>query len=128
MILDTGICTIFRKTDTTNTAATTQPDMPGNMPKIGYTLIGCGWYRELSFETSPEWTTEGRREQKADGRIRILQNRSIQQNDIVVPEQLSTFAGRSADAPVYRIIRAYHGQDDDSPALISDLTLEVVKP
>lgn len=119
MILDTGICTIFRKTDTAD---------PGAMPKWSYTPIYSSWYKELSYETSPSWRTEGRKELKADGRIRVHQNRGIRQNDIVVLEQLANFAERSNGAAVYQIVRAFHGTDDDGPTLISDLTLEVVRP
>lgn len=119
MILDTGICTVFRETDTSEA---------GGMPTTGYTLIGSSWYKEISYETAPAWPTDGRKEQKADGRIRILQNLGIMQNDVVVLEELSAFSGKSAGAPVYRITRAYHGKDDDGPALISDLTLEVMTP
>lgn len=119
MILDTGICTVFRKTDVSQ---------PGAMPTVGYTRIGGSWYREMSYETSPVWQTDGRREQRADGRIRILQDRGIKQDDVVVLEDLARFQDRSANAAVYRIIRAWHGQDDDGPTLISDLTLEVVMP
>ena len=119
MILDKGICTVFRKTDGASA---------GGMPTVTYTPIMCSWYGELSYETSPEWQTDGRKEQRADGRIRILQNRSIAQNDVVVPEQLTAFKDKSANAPVYRITRAFHGMDDDGPTLISDLTLEVIRP
>ena len=132
MILDTGICTIFRKTDTTTltvpAGSTAQADTPGSMPKIGYTKIGCGWYGELSYETTSDRAGEGRKEQKIDGRIRLLQNRTITQNDVVVLEELDSFTKRSAGAPVYRITRAYHGKDDDGPTLISDLSLEVIRP
>lgn len=119
MILDKGICTVFRESDTS---------AAGSMPVKSYTPIGCSWYGELSYETSSNWQTEGRKEQKADGRIRILQNRSIAQNDVVILEQLSAYKDRSANAIVYRITRAFHGQDDDGPTQISDLTLEVIKP
>ena len=119
MILDKGICTVFRETD--SAAA-------GSMPVKAYAPIWCSWYGELSYETSPNWQTDGRKEQKADGRIRILQNRNIAQDDVVILEQLSAYKDRSANAIVYRITRAFHGQDDDGPTPISDLTLEVVKP
>ena len=119
MILDTGICTVFRETDTSEA---------GGMPETGYTLIGSSWYRELSYETSPAWPTDGRKEQKADGRIRILQNRGIAQNDVVVPELLTKFSDKTAGTPVYRIARVFHGMDDDGPTQISDLTLEVMQP
>lgn len=119
MILDTGICTVFRKTDSASA---------GSMPTATYAPIGCSWYRELSYETSPEWQTEGRKEQKSDGRIRILQNRSISQDDVVILEHLAAYDERSENAAVYRVARAYHGQDDDGPTQISDLTLEVISP
>ena len=119
MILDKGICTVFRETD--SAAA-------GSMPVKAYAPIWCIWYGELNYETSPEWQTDGRKEQHADGRIRILQNRGIAQNDVVILEQLAAYKDRSANAIVYRITRAFHGQDDDGPTPISDLTLEVVKP
>ena len=119
MILDTGICTVFRKTDASTA---------GSMPAPTYERIGSSWYGELSYETSPAWQTEGRKEQRADGRIRVLQNRSIAQNDVVVLEDLQSFSERSENATVYRVSRAYHGMDDDGPTLISDLTLEVTKP
>lgn len=118
MILDKGICTVFRETDVS---------LPGEMPTVGYVPIWASWYGELSYETSPVWETDGRKEQKADGRIRILQNRGIRQNDTVVLEHLAKFSEKSADAPVYRIIRAWHGTDDDGPTEISDLTLEVTE-
>ena len=119
MILDKGICTVFRKRDVSE---------PGYMPTVSYLPIAASWYGELSYETSPIWQTEGRKEQKADGRIRILQNRRIAQDDIVVLEHLASIEERSADAVVYKVIRAFHGTDDDGPTEISDLTLEVVKP
>lgn len=119
MILDKGICTVFRKTDSAEAGA---------MPTVTYAPIWSSWFGELSFETVPEWQTDGRKEQRADGRIRILQNRGIAQNDVVVLEHLAAFKDRSANAPVYRVIRAFHGLDDDGPTQISDLTLEVIRP
>lgn len=119
MILDSGICTVFRKRDVSS---------PGDMPTVEYLPIWASWYGELSYETAPTWQTEGRKEQRADGRIRVLQCRSIRQNDVVVLEHLASFADRSEGATVYRIVRAYHGTDDDGPTEISDLTLEVTEP
>ena len=119
MILDTGICTIFRKVDISE---------PGRMPSVGYVLIGCSWYGRLNYETSPVWQTDGRQEQRVDKKIRILQNTMIAEDDVCILEELASFEERSEDAVVYRIIRAYHGQDDNSPDLISDLSLEVVQP
>ena len=119
MILDKGICTIFRKQDVS---------AAGAMPTVTYLPIWASWYGELSYETSPVWQTEGRKEQKADGRIRVLQSRRIAQNDVVVLEHLASFDERSSDALVYRITRAFHGTDDDGPTDVSDLTLEVIHP
>ena len=119
MILDTGICTVFRKTDVSS---------PGSMPTWTYMPIWASWYGELNYETAPVWETDGRKELKIDGRIRIMQNKEIRQNDVVVLEHLASWDERSADAVAYRIVRAYHGMDDDGPTKISDLSLEVVKP
>lgn len=119
MILDSGICTVFRKTDVSE---------PGCMPTYTYLPIWASWYAELSYETAPTWQTDGRKEQRADERIRVLQCRTIRQNDVVVLEHLESFAERTEGAPVYKVIRAYHGADDDGPTMISDLTLEVIEP
>lgn len=119
MILDAGICTVFHPGNSAE---------PGKMPTVTYTPIWASWYGVLNYETSPQWATEGRKEQKADGRIRIQQCDRITQDDIVILEHLESYDSRSEGATVYRIIRAWHGNDDDSPAKISDLTLEVVKP
>ena len=119
MILDSGICTVFRKTDTSD---------PGDMPTVDHFPIWASWYAELSYETTPTWQTEGRKEQRADGRIRVLQCRSIRQDDVVVLEHLASFNERSEGAVVYRITRAFHGVDDEGPTMIYDLTLEVIDP
>lgn len=119
MILDTGICSIFHRGDVS---------APGSMPTYGYTHVFSGWYKELSYETAPSWQTEGRKDQKADGRVRILQCRSIVQDDVLVMAEFSEWKDRPAGAKAYRIVRAYHGMDDDGPTPISDLTLEVVTP
>ena len=116
MILDTGICTVFRAHDIAQ---------PGEMPKKAYTPICHGWYGELSFETSPVWATEGRNEQRVDSRIRILQNRAIAQDDVVILARVDEFP---SGAVAYRITRAYHGVDEDGPTPITDLTLEVISP
>ena len=119
MILDTGICSIFHRGDTSE---------PGGMPAYGYTHLFSGWYRELSYETAPAWQTEGRKDQRADGRIRILQCRNIAQNDVVVLAEFSDWKNRPSGATAYKITRAWHGMDDDGPTPISDLTLEVISP
>ena len=119
MILDTGICTIYREADTS---------APGDMPVKGYVIITSGWFGELSFETSPVWQTEGRKEQRADRKIRILQCRAIAQDDVVIVDHEGAYNDRPLGSVVYKIIRAYHGKDDDGPTLITDLTLEVISP
>ena len=120
MILDKGICTVFREYDTA---------LSGEMPRLGYTVFWKSWYGELSFETRPARPTDGREELRTDARIRIQQNRDIRQRDIVVLKNVDTFGDADhSGVPVYRVTRAWHGQDDDSPALITDLNLEVYTP
>ena len=119
MLLDAGVCTIFRMLD--NSGA-------GDMPSKAYTPVFRSWYGELSFETSPSRPTEGREERKTDARIRVLQNRTLCQGDVVVLADLSEFVDLADGTPVYRITRAYHGQDDGGPTPITDLTLEVYEP
>ena len=119
MILDSGILTVFRKSNT--------PDL-GRMPAPSYTMLHMGWYGRLNFETSPVRPTEGRQEHQTDLRVRILQCLSIRQNDVAVLRQLSVMPDAQAGETVYRITRAYHGTDPDNGALISDLSLEVVEP
>ena len=117
MILDSGICTVFRKYDLA---------LSGEMPRPGFAVFWKSWYGELNFETSPQRPTEGREERRTDARIRVQQNRDIRQHDIVVLCNVDRF--EDAEGPVYEITRAWHGKDDGSPAEISDLTLEVYEP
>lgn len=117
MILDSGICSIFTATDTAQS---------GKMPVKTYSLKYQSWYGELSFETSPAYPTDGRKERQTDARIRVLQNRTIKQDDIVLLEQAATYEARTTRP--YRITRAYHGMDEENATLITDLTLEVVTP
>lgn len=119
MILDTGICTVFRKSDIS---------CAGKMPKWGYEKIWSSWYRELSYSSRPAWQTEGRKELRVENKIRILQNRNIRENDIVVLEELAAWNDRSSGAVIYDIVKTWHGPDDDGPTPVTDLTLEVVTP
>lgn len=119
MILDSGICTIFRRTDAAQ---------PGAMPVPVHTPIFRSWYGELDFETSPVWQTDGRKSLQADARIRVLQNREIRQHDVVILRELEDWPDPAGADTVYQITRAYHGTDDDGPTPITDLTLEVVQP
>ena len=121
MILDTGICTVFREADVAEA---------GYMPRKAWEVIGKSWYRELSFSTEPTRETERRLETRIDQRIRVHQMRMIRKEDRVVLADVSEYPTGSAqgEPTIYRITRAYHGQDDDSPALISDLALVEVSP
>ena len=113
MNLDKGICTVYR---TANTAA------PGAKPVLTETAFFESWYGELNFETSAARPTDTRKEIRTDARIRILQNREIREHDRVA---LSVY---SQDPERYEIERAYHGRDDESGELITDLTLKKVTP
>lgn len=119
MILDKGICTVFRKIDVSG---------PGEKPAFTHTRIYQCWYGELAFETSAARPTDNRRELRTDARVRVLQNLGLKQNDVVVLRAVDTFDQVEPADLVYQITRAYHGQDDDGPTLISDLYLEEVRP
>lgn len=113
VLLDSGICTVYRKRNTAQ---------PGGKPTFENVQIHRGWYGELSFETTPMRPTEKREEVRTDARVRILQNRNIANHDRV--ELLSNLNAET----VYEVTRAYHGRDDESGELITDLSLEVVTP
>jgi hypothetical protein len=69
--------------------------------------------------------TESREETQTDARIRILQDRRIANHDVVVFANVN----RVQDVlKAYEVTRAYHGKDSDSGELITDLTLQRVKP
>lgn len=113
MILDKGICTIYHKTNTAG---------PGMMPVYQDVEIWQSWYGELAFETSPGRPTDYREEVQTDARVRILQNRAINNHDRV---ELSPLGGSTV---MYEVTRAYHGWDEDAAELITDLTLQEVRP
>lgn len=115
MILDRGICRIYRKVSTTP---------PGGKPTSTLAMIHESYYGELSFETSPSRPTEKREETQTATRVRILQDRRINNQDVA---ELQPFDGTSTKTEKYRIRRAYHGTDDQSGENITDLTLEVVE-
>ena len=120
MILDKGICSLFRGVS---------QELSGEMPRRTLQRYFRSWYGELDFETSPARPTEGREERLTDARIRILQNRDIRQGDVAVLADTADAEQAAADGlPVYRITRAWHGKDDGSPTEITDLTLEVYEP
>ena len=118
MILDTGICTVYRKTNTASA---------GGKPTWTDTKIHESYYGELNFETSPSRPTENREEINTAARVRILQNRSIANHDRV---KLTKFGAevRPEGTELYEVTRAWHGVDSESGEMITDLTLEVVKP
>jgi hypothetical protein len=111
MILDTGICKVYRKTNVAGAGA---------KPVYQDTLIAEGWYGELNFETAPVRPAGPRENVRTDTRVRILQNRQINNHDRVL---LS-----AEDGVVYEVTRAYHGTDADNGEPITDLSLEVVTP
>lgn len=113
MILDRGLCRIYRRKSTT---------APGGKPTSTEELIFESYYGELNFETSPARPTERREETQTAARIRILQNREIRKEDTA---ELNPFDGTEAKTEKYRIVRAWHGKDEESGEAISDLTLEV---
>ena len=111
MILDRGTCKIYRKTRTTPA---------GGKPTWTWAAIHESYYGELSFETTPARPTERREETETATRIRILQNRGIRNQDVA---ELTPFDGTRVIPVYFRITRAWHGDDGDSGAPISDLTL-----
>lgn len=113
MILDRGIATIYRKTNTAG---------PGYMPQYEDVAYWQSWYGELNFETAPGRPTDAREEIRTDARVRILQNRRISNHDRV---QLVRTDGETLR---YEVTRAYHGRDEESGELITDLSLEVYVP
>lgn len=114
MILDKGIATLHHKLNTASA---------GGKPTFTPMEFFQSWYSELHFETSPSWPTAKREEIRADLRIRVLQNLEINNHDQVT---LSPVYG--GPTRTYEVTRAYHGRDDESGELISDLTLEEVRP
>ena len=116
MILDKGICTIFRKVDVAGR---------GNKPRFEYRRISAHWYGELEYATSQSWPTEGREEIQTDLRIRILQDKRVNNHDVVLLQHVQ---GMTGDEDAMEVTRAYHGRDDESGELITDLTLRRVAP
>ena len=113
MILDRGICRIYRRESTTPA---------GGKPTYTPRLMHESYYGELAFETSPRRPTEAREETETATRVRVLQNRQIKNQDVA---ELIPFDGNDAKPEYYRITRAWHGTDEDSGMEISDLTLGV---
>lgn len=113
MILDKGVATIYHKIDVAGA---------GNMPAFRDEPFWTSWYGELNFETAPGRPSESREEIKCDARVRVLQNRAITNHDRV------ELAETGGPVTTYEVTRAYHGTDDESGEMITDLTLEVYEP
>lgn len=109
MILDAGMCTVY---GATNGAPA------GNKPLDVLTVRHRSWFGELNFETAPAYPTLNREEVEASTRVRVFQHRGISNRDAAT---LDTQPGIR-----YEVTRVYHGRDDDSGELISDLTLRRV--
>lgn len=126
MILDSGICTVFKKADLSE---------PGGMPVFGLKVRTKAFFGMLDFATEQEWPTEGREETEVAARIRILQDRAITNHDAVVLEDVNTGTDsmtveelhNAFGVTVLEVTRAYHGHDDETGEPITDLTLKAVK-
>ena len=116
MILDSGICTVFHKVNTSPA---------GRMPVYGYELLGKGWFKSLDFTNAPRWQTEKREEVNISKRIRILQDARITNHDVVF---LSDVDEIEEGELCYEVIRAFHGTEDGTGTPITDLSLEVTIP
>ena len=118
MILDRGICRVYRKTNKATA---------GSKPVWEETLFHTSYYGELSFETNPAHPTEYREEINTAARVRILQNRGIANHDLVTLEPFGAESAPDTETK-FEVTRAYHGRDEESGEEITDLTLEVVRP
>lgn len=108
MILDTGIATFYHRE---NTAA------DGAKPVFSMTAFSMGYYGELSFETNQAYPTDRREEVRTDARIRVLQNRAINNECFVELQPVN------GPHDYYRVTRCYHGTDNDSGEMITDINL-----
>ena len=116
MILDSGICTVFRKVDDSK---------PGGKPKFRFDVLCKHWYAELEYANTPAYPTDSREETQTGARIRILQDRRIANHDTVVLANTNQVEDM---LKAYEVTRAYHGKDSDSGELITDITLRRVRP
>lgn len=115
MILDTGICTIFKKVNTAEA---------GNMPAFAYAYKYQSWYGELDFATSPAVPTDDRIDVETSARFRITQDRAVTNHDVLVVGTFDNYPESEAGMlDVYEITRAFHGVDSDNGQPVTDLTL-----
>lgn len=113
MTLTDGICTIFSKRDVSE---------EGEMPRFEYVKKSQSYYGELDFVTDGAWTTPGREDVVIDARIRILQDKTITKKDVVMLSDVES----AKDVERYEVERAWHGRDEESGMLVSDLSLRKV--
>lgn len=111
MILDDGTATVYRKVNAAS---------PGEKPVFERRTLTRSRYGVLNYSTDPIRPTDQREETRVDLRIRILQDRRIANHDVVQTENREGLF-------LYEVNRAYHGRDDDSGELITDLTLEMIE-
>lgn len=97
---------------------------PGEMPRYERAVKAQSYYGELQFETSPVWPTEHREETKIAARVRILQERRITKGDHAA---LTPGMPEAEPERMYKVVRAFHGIDDENGQAISDLSLEVIE-
>lgn len=114
MILDDGICTVFDLVDVAQ---------PGGKPNLQPRFKTAAWYKELDFATSEAWPTDKREEIEVETRIRIHQDRSITNKNVVVLQETETI---EEGMQRLEVVRAYHGHDDENGMPITDLTLKAV--
>lgn len=115
VILDDGICTVFEMVDRAE---------PGGMPDLEPQEKAMAWFGYLDFATAEAWPTIGREETEVTTRIRIHQDRSITNKNVVVLQETHTI---EPGMERLEVVRAYHGHDDDNGQPITDLTLKAVR-
>ena len=115
MILDSGILTVFRREDVSQA---------GSMPVFRLVKTHQSWYGKLAYETAPVSPTDRREDVETSLRVRILRNDAITNHNIVILRETDQPEGGDKR---FDITRAYHGTDDDSGELITDLTLREVE-
>lgn len=114
MLLGDGILTVYEERDVSG---------PGEKPRYEKAERTRSYYAELSFDTRPVNPTGSRSEQRVDARVRIRQCREIREDDVALME---SFHKRTPEKREFRIVRAFHGTDEESGLAISDLSLEEV--
>ncbi len=109
MMIDTGLCSIYKIEDTSEAGG--MPVLTAKLPALAEV-----WYGELGFESNPVFETELQESVEISARIRILQDKRVNRQTLL----------DLADGKRYKVERAYHGYDEDSKELITDLNLSRV--